>query len=79
MFKRICIIFLHKCTKFKYFCFFSLKRYYIGFFENTYLFVYAVYPIEHVPHRLGGDSPHIDKNGVFVEGSPYSESRRMFL
>ena len=51
VFKRICIIYLYKCTEFEFF--FIDKTSHWRFWKH-YLFLHAVYQCEHVLCKLGG-------------------------
>ena len=64
MFKRICIIYLYKCTEFEFF--FIDKTSHWRFWKH-YLFLHAVYQCEHVLCKLGGGLP------------PHSEIWRILL
>ena len=69
-FVEILIFFLF--STFSFF-FVSLKRHYIGFSENYYLFLYAVYQCEHAFGKLRWRLPNFIKNYIFEGGASPSQ------
>ena len=67
VFKRICIIYLYKCTEFEFF--FIDKTSHWRFWKH-YLFLHAVYQCEHVLCKLGGRGGRLP---------PHSEIWRILL
>ena len=51
---------------FRFFCCFSLKRHYIGFFENAIVYSHAVYQCKHVICKLGRETPLILIKIIFL-------------